>query len=111
MAYVVTDACIRCKYMECVEACPVGCFAAGDMMLVIDPARCIDCGFCDPVCPANAIVHDSDPRAQHWLTINRRYAAAWPPIMRRQAPCADADNWKGRAGKGAMFTDEPARLA
>jgi ferredoxin len=35
MAYVVTDACIKCKYMDCVEVCPVDCFYEGENMLVI----------------------------------------------------------------------------
>ncbi|MBU2238121.1 MAG: ferredoxin, partial [Gammaproteobacteria bacterium] len=26
MAFIVTDNCIRCKYTDCVEVCPVDCF-------------------------------------------------------------------------------------
>src|SRR3546814_9522419 len=55
MTYVVTDACIRCKYMDCVEVCPVDCFYEGENMLVINPSECIDCGVCEPECPAEAI--------------------------------------------------------
>jgi len=44
MAYVVTDNCIKCKYMDCVEVCPVDCFYEGENMLVIHPDECIDCG-------------------------------------------------------------------
>ena len=35
MTYVVTDACIKCKYMDCVEVCPVDCFYEGETMLVL----------------------------------------------------------------------------
>jgi NAD-dependent dihydropyrimidine dehydrogenase PreA subunit len=53
MTYVVTEACIKCKYMDCVEVCPVDCFYEGDNMLVIKPSECIDCGVCEPECPAD----------------------------------------------------------
>jgi NAD-dependent dihydropyrimidine dehydrogenase PreA subunit len=55
MTYVVTEACIKCKYTDCVEVCPVDCFYEGDNMLVIHPDECIDCGVCEPECPADAI--------------------------------------------------------
>ena len=55
MTYVVTEACIRCKYMDCVEVCPVDCFYEGENMLVIHPDECIDCGACVPACPVEAI--------------------------------------------------------
>ena len=46
MTYVVTEACIKCKYTDCVEVCPVDCFYEGENMLVIHPDECIDCGVC-----------------------------------------------------------------
>src|SRR6185312_4834699 len=55
MTYVVTEACIKCKYTDCVEVCPVDCFYEGENMLVIHPDECIDCGVCEPECPADAI--------------------------------------------------------
>src|SRR6516164_5252688 len=61
MTYVVTEACIRCKYMDCVEVCPVDCFYEGENMLVIHPDECIDCGVCEPECPVDAIIPDSEP--------------------------------------------------
>ncbi len=68
MTYVVTENCIRCKYMDCVEVCPVDCFYVGEnMMLVIHPDECIDCGVCEPECPVEAIVADSDDKATPWL--------------------------------------------
>lgn len=83
MTYVVTEACIRCKYMDCVEVCPVDCFYEGENMLVIHPDECIDCGVCEPECPVEAIIPDSEPPAERWLELNREYAATWPNITRK----------------------------
>jgi len=55
MAYVVTESCIKCKYTDCVDVCPVDCFREGPNMLVIDPEECIDCTLCVPECPVEAI--------------------------------------------------------
>ena len=74
MTYVVTENCIRCKYMDCVEVCPVDCFYVGENMLVIKPDECIDCGVCEPECPAEAIVPDSDDKAAAWAEQNRKYS-------------------------------------
>ena len=65
MTYVVTDNCIKCKYMDCVEVCPVDCFYEGENMLVIHPDECIDCGVCEPECPAEAIFPDTAARLAH----------------------------------------------
>ena len=95
MAYVVTEACIKCKYMDCVEVCPVDCFYAGENMLVIHPDECIDRGVCEPECPADAILPDSESGMEKWLEINREYATKWPNITRKGAAPEDADQWKG----------------
>ena len=50
MTFVVTDNCIKCTYIDCVEVCPVDCFYEGENMLVIHPDECIDCGVCEPEC-------------------------------------------------------------
>jgi ferredoxin len=107
MTYVVTESCIRCKYMDCVEVCPVDCFYVGENMLVIHPDECIDCGVCEPECPAEAIVPDSDDQASAWVEQNRQYAALWPNITRKGEAPADADEWKGKADKAALFSPEP----
>ena len=73
MTYVVKDQCIKCKYMDCVEVCPVDCFYEGENMLVIHPDECIDCGVCEPECPAEAISDDSDDSSKKWIEINRKY--------------------------------------
>lgn len=93
MAYVVTEACIRCKFTDCVEVCPVDCFYEGENMLAINPDACIDCGVCEPECPAEAIVSDITPGAEKWLEINRTYADLWPNIVRKKEAPSDADDW------------------
>ena len=110
MAYVVTEACIKCKYMDCVEVCPVDCFYAGENMLVISPDECIDCGVCEPECPADAILPDSESGMEKWLEINREYATKWPNITRKGEAPADADQWKGVTDKFEKhFSAKPAK--
>ena len=99
MTYVVTEACIRCKYMDCVEVCPVDCFYEGENMLVIHPDECIDCGVCEPECPAEAIKPDTEPGLEKWLELNNEYAAKWPNITIKRDPPSDADAWQGVSGK------------
>ena len=60
MTFVVTEACIKCKYTDCVEVCPVDCFYEGPDFLVIGPDECIDCGLCEPECPIDAIVSEDE---------------------------------------------------
>lgn len=106
MPYVVTEACIRCKFMDCVEVCPVDCFYEGENMLVINPDECIDCGVCEPECPAEAIISDADKSAEQWLEMNRDYAAKWPNITRKKDAPADAEEWKGKPDKFKQFFSE-----
>ncbi len=93
MTYVVTESCIRCKYMDCVVVCPVDCFYEGQNMLVINPEECIDCGVCVPECPAEAIIADTVPEAEHWVEMNRKYASTWPNITIKGTVPEDADQW------------------
>lgn len=109
MPYVVTDACIRCKYMDCVEVCPVDCFYEGENMLVINPDECIDCGVCEPECPAEAIVSDGDRSAEKWAEVNRDCSTRWPNITHKKEPPADADEWKDKDHKEQFFSDEPGQ--
>src|SRR6202140_2616539 len=80
MTYVVNDNCIKCKYTDCVEVCPVDCFYEGENMLVIHPDECIDCGVCEPECPVDAIKPDTEPGLEKWLGINAEFAKTWPNI-------------------------------
>src|SRR6476659_6576444 len=107
MTYVVTDACIKCKYMDCVEVCPVDCFYEGEVMLVINPNECIDCGVCEPECPAEAILPNTESGQEKWLELNSNFSAEWPNITRKKDSPADADEHKGEEGKyDKYFTPE-----
>lgn len=99
MTYVVLDSCIKCKYTDCVDVCPVDCFYEGENMLVIHPDECIDCGVCEPECPAEAIVSDIDDRAAKFLELNREYAEKWPNITQTKEHPKDAKDFEGVEGK------------
>jgi ferredoxin len=96
MTHVVTESCIRCKYTDCVDVCPVDCFREGPNMLVIDPDECIDCAVCIPECPVEAIVAEEDvPAAQkQYIALNVELAKTWPSITRTKEALVDADDWK-----------------
>lgn len=97
MTYVVSESCIKCKYTDCVDVCPVDCFREGPNFLVIDPDECIDCTLCVAECPAEAIFAEDDlPTEQnHFLALNAELAKLWKPIVAKQEAPADADDWKG----------------
>jgi len=105
MTFVVTEACIRCKYTDCVSVCPVDCFHEGPNFLVIDPAVCIDCAVCVPECPVNAIVADNEvpPGQEDFVEMNARLAAQWPVISVPREPLPDAEGW-------ASVTDKRSHL-
>jgi ferredoxin len=103
MTFVVTDNCIKCKYMDCVEVCPVDCFYEGENMLVIHPDECIDCGVCEPECPAQAIFADTEPGLESWLELNAKYASIWPNIAVKREPPADAKEFDGVPNKLEQF--------
>ncbi len=101
MTHVVTEACIRCKYTDCVEVCPVDCFHEGPNFLSIDPDECIDCAVCIPECPVSAIVTEEDVPAhqQHFIALNAETAKRWPVISKRKPSLPDADAWAPVADK------------
>ncbi len=101
MTYVVTEGCIKCKYTDCVEVCPVDCFHEGANFLVIDPVECIDCALCVPECPIDAIVSDDDlPEDQnHFLALNAELTEIWPVITEKKPAPADADQWCEKKNK------------
>ncbi|MFL6799370.1 MAG: ferredoxin FdxA [Xanthobacteraceae bacterium] len=106
MTYVVIESCIKCKYMDCVEVCPVDCFYEGANMLVIHPDECIDCGVCEPECPVDAIKPDTEPALEDFLKLNADFAKVWPNITTKKEPPSDADEWKDVPGKKKYFSDE-----
>jgi len=82
MTYIVNDACIGCKYTDCVEVCPVDCFYEGENMLVIHP--------------------------DEWVDFNRRFALKWPVIITRKEPLPDAGERDGEEGKlDRYFSEAP----
>lgn len=101
MAYVVTEACIKCKYTDCVEVCPVECFHEGPNMLVIDPNECIDCGACDPVCPTQAIFPEEEVPADQadFTELNKSLSEKWPVITEKKDPLEGADDFAETKGK------------
>ena len=107
MTYIVNESCIKCKYMDCVEVCPVDCFYEGENMLVIHPDECIDCGVCEPECPVDAIKPDTEPGLEKWLDINTKYALVWPNITVKREPPPDAKDWEGKPDKAKMLSPNP----
>jgi len=103
MTYIVTDNCIKCKYTDCVEVCPVDCFYEGENMLVIHPDECIDCGVCEPECPADAIKPDTEPNIEDWAKLNAQYAQAWPNITQKKDALPEAKEFDGQEGKLEKF--------
>lgn len=101
MTHVVTEACIRCMYTDCVDVCPVDCFKGGPNFLVIDPDECIDCAVCVAECPVNAIFAEEDVPAdqQHFIALNAELAPDWPTISKTRGPLPDAEEWKDKTGK------------
>ena len=97
MTYVVTDNCIRCKYTDCVEVCPVDAFHEGPNFLVINPEECIDCDVCVPECPAEAIYAEDDlpDNMSQYLELNAELAEQWPVITEKKDPLPDATDWDG----------------
>ena len=105
MTFIVTESCIKCKYMDCVEVCPVDCFHEGPNMLVIDPEECIDCTLCEPECPVDAIYADDEiPEGQEqYLKLNEELSLEWPVITEIGDVPADADNWKDKPDKAKLL--------
>ncbi|MDZ7791608.1 MAG: ferredoxin FdxA [Xanthomonadales bacterium] len=101
MTFVVTENCIKCKYTDCVEVCPVDCFHEGPNFLVIDPEECIDCTLCEPECPVQAIYPEDDlPADQHqFLEINEELSREWPVISEMKPAPDDAKEWEDVPGK------------
>lgn len=105
MTFVVTENCIKCKYTDCVQVCPVDCFHEGPNYLVIDPDVCIDCRLCETECPAEAIVADVELPAdkKHFIGLNAELAKIWPVLAEKKEPLPDAADWDGAPNKLAVL--------
>lgn len=105
MTFVVTENCIKCKFTDCVDVCPVDCFHEGPNFLVIDPDECIDCTLCEPECPAEAIfAEDELPEGQEeFIEINAELSQLWPVITDVKEPPAEAEDWNGKPDKFSML--------
>ena len=111
MTYIVNDKCINCRFTDCVEVCPVDCFYIGENSIVINPDECIDCGVCEPECPADAIVPDTNMTSelQYWLDINTKHSTgpdAWPNITKKLDPLPNADKLNPAEGYDKDKTDD-----
>lgn len=97
MTFVVTEQCVKCKYTDCVEVCPVDCFYEGPNFLVIHPDECIDCALCEPECPVDAIVSEDDltEGQEQFLELNAELAEKWPNITAKKDGPEDAESWEG----------------
>ena len=105
MTHVVTESCIKCKYTDCVEVCPVNCFYEGANFLVIHPDECIDCGACEPVCPTKAIFPESDlpEKWKEYKSLNADLSTKWPNLSEKHPPLAEAEQFKDKEGKRSLL--------
>lgn len=95
MTFVVAEPCIKCKYTDCVEACPVDCFHEGQNMLVINPEECINCTACVAACPTQAIFDEGDlpEKWAHYKEINAKFSEFWPNISTQKEPLSEATQY------------------
>ncbi|MSQ20423.1 MAG: ferredoxin family protein [Betaproteobacteria bacterium] len=105
MTHVVTETCIKCKYTDCVDVCPVDCFREGPNMLIIDPDECIDCAVCIPECPVNAIYAEEDVPADQrdFTALNAELSKVWPSITETKVGPPDADQFKDMKNKRGLL--------
>ena len=110
MTWTVNENCIKCKYTDCVEVCPVDCFYEGENMLVINPDECIDCGVCEPECPTDAIFVDTDERSKAWNEINKELSLKWPNISKKKQSYnkEEQDKWAKVKDKKQYLSKKPA---
>jgi ferredoxin len=109
MTHIVAEPCIKCKYTDCVDVCPVDCFREGENTLVIDPDECIDCGACVPECPTEAIFAEEDlpEKWEDYIEYNTKMSAEWPEITEQKEALPDADEWKGVEDKKQYRNENP----
>ena len=109
MTYTVNDKCIMCKHTDCVEVCPVDCFYEGENMLVIDPDECIDCGVCEPECPEDAILPDTDDEGAKWVEFNGKWSKKWAVLTEKKDAMPDHAKHSGEQGKLEKYFKDKKR--
>ena len=109
MAYIVAEPCVKCKYTDCVEVCPVECFYEGVNMLVIHPDECIDCGACEPVCPTEAILiaEEVPEKWNEYIELNDKYSREWPKITVKKDALPEADEFAKKEEKRDLLDPNP----
>jgi len=109
MAYIVAEPCLKCKFTDCVDVCPVDCFYEGKDTLVINPDECIDCGACEPECPVNAIFEEDELPAkwEHYTEYNERMSNIWPHIAVPKDPHPEAEQYRNVEDKIALRNEDP----
>ena len=110
MTYVVAEPCVKCKFTDCVDVCPVDCFYEGVNFLVINPDECIDCGACVPECPVEAIFPEDElpGKWEEYTEINAKLAESWPNISAKQDAMDSAEEFRGVEQKRDQLSEEPA---
>ncbi len=110
MAFIVAEPCVNCRYTDCVEVCPVDCFYEGENFLVINPDECIDCAACEPECPVEAIFPEDDlpEKWADYKEINSRLCSSWPNISEKKGPLDSAEEYKEKADKRSLLSENPA---
>ena len=109
MTYVVTEPCVKCKFTDCVDVCPVDCFTEGENFLTINPDECIDCGACVPECPVEAIYEESEvpDKWSEYVELNARLASSWPTITARKDPMDTAEEYREKEDKREELSEAP----
>ena len=111
MAFVVAEPCIKCKYTDCVEVCPVDCFYEGETQLAINPDECIDCGACEPTCPTKAIfpAESLPEKWREYEDLNTKLSKLWPNLNIKRDPLPEAEDWKSVEAKRNQMSFEPRK--
>ena len=109
MTYVVAEPCIKCKFTDCVDVCPVDCFVEGENFLAINPDECIDCGACVPECPVGAIFEETEvpEKWEEYVELNVKFTATWPEISEQKDALDSAEEWKDVAEKREHLSEAP----
>ena len=71
----------------------------GENILVINPDECIDCGVCEPECPEDAILPDTDEEGAKWVEFNGKWSKEWAVLTEKKDPMPDHEKHSGEQGR------------